>query len=339
MHIHFRNRRFVGMAAAAMLLAVSTVRGEDKPQAGVVRITDKAPTNSQMAPAGHSHGEAVHGPVVGHHHGCNGQCQHGCGGNVVHVGPEYEYTGHFLHDICTTMRMKTNAWCTKRRLQRQAESGCESDCDSHDCSLKCRLFGCRQGDNCNECEGRGCSLCRKHSRCDHCNGRGCNECGGDGQCNLHDKLDNCLARHRKRYGYFHPTGGGGHGLPWAGGYHMSYAVNPEHYDFRDGGVYAAPGYGIPMAVPLAPNVNHTYNYGWGIPSSRLTPVSRRVREPGIIPAMQPVVMPPPPYPAPRPGVPAAGVPGVPGSPAGPAYPGATPPAQPAAPENNTEAGA
>jgi len=29
-------------------------------------------------------------------------------------------------------------------------------------------------------------------------------------------------------------------------------------------------------VPMAPVVNHTYNYGWGIPSSRLTPVSHPV---------------------------------------------------------------
>lgn len=53
-----------------------------------------------------------------------------------------------------------------------------------------------------------------------------------------------------------------------------YAVDPNHFDARDGRVYSAAGYGIPMAVPLAPTVSHTYNYGWGIPSSRVTPVSR-----------------------------------------------------------------
>lgn len=53
-----------------------------------------------------------------------------------------------------------------------------------------------------------------------------------------------------------------------------YAVDPNHFDPRDGRVYSAPGYGMPMAVPLAPTVHHTYNYGWGVPSSRVTPVSR-----------------------------------------------------------------
>jgi len=59
-----------------------------------------------------------------------------------------------------------------------------------------------------------------------------------------------------------------------GSYDIVYAVNPCYFDKRDGRAYSAQGWGVPMAVPLAPNVEHTYNYGWGIPSSRLTPVSR-----------------------------------------------------------------
>ncbi len=59
-------------------------------------------------------------------------------------------------------------------------------------------------------------------------------------------------------------------------YSVVYAVNPAYSDARDSKVYAAEGYGVPMAVPLAPVVGHTYNYGWGIPSSRRTPVSRFV---------------------------------------------------------------
>ena len=31
---------------------------------------------------------------------------------------------------------------------------------------------------------------------------------------------------------------------------------------------------MPTAVPLAPNVRHTMEYGWGMPSSRLVPISR-----------------------------------------------------------------
>jgi len=67
-------------------------------------------------------------------------------------------------------------------------------------------------------------------------------------------------------------------IPLAGHYHIVYPVNPGYFDSRDGQVYAAPGYGGPVSVPLAPVVNHTYNYGWGIPSSRLTPVQRPVTQ-------------------------------------------------------------
>ncbi len=75
-------------------------------------------------------------------------------------------------------------------------------------------------------------------------------------------------------GYFIPTGCGGAGCPIVGAYEMIYPVDPNYHDARDGRVYAASASGVPMAVPLAPVVNYTYNYGWGVPSSRLTPVSR-----------------------------------------------------------------
>lgn len=51
------------------------------------------------------------------------------------------------------------------------------------------------------------------------------------------------------------------------------AVNPAYSDPRDSELYSAQGYGVPIAVPLAPVVRDTYNYGWGMPSSRLTPVA------------------------------------------------------------------
>lgn len=76
-----------------------------------------------------------------------------------------------------------------------------------------------------------------------------------------------------KFGYFIPTGGGGRGIPWVGCYSRVYPVNPYYRDGRDGQMWAAQGYGLPMAVPLAPVVGHTYDLSWGIPSSRLTPVS------------------------------------------------------------------
>ncbi len=81
---------------------------------------------------------------------------------------------------------------------------------------------------------------------------------------------------RCKFGYFIPSGNCGHGTPPLGFYSMVYPVNPEHFDGRDGQVYAAQGYAGPVAIPIAPNVNHTYNYGWGMPSSRLTPISHPV---------------------------------------------------------------
>lgn len=58
--------------------------------------------------------------------------------------------------------------------------------------------------------------------------------------------------------------------------HVSYTpVTPGYIDPRDtgGNVYAAEGYGVPVSVPMAPVVKHQYNYGWGVPSSRLTRIN------------------------------------------------------------------
>ena len=65
---------------------------------------------------------------------------------------------------------------------------------------------------------------------------------------------------------------GRHGL--FGRYDQVYAVNPGYSDRREGNVWAAAATGVPTAVPLAPNVRHTMEYGWGMPSSRLVPISR-----------------------------------------------------------------
>lgn len=90
----------------------------------------------------------------------------------------------------------------------------------------------------------------------------------------HDQSGNAMLDYfRCKFGYFIPTGGGGRGVPWTGHYARVYPVNPYYSDSRDGQAYAAQGYGLPMSVPLAPVVGHTYDYSWGIPSSRLTPVS------------------------------------------------------------------
>ncbi len=110
-----------------------------------------------------------------------------------------------------------------------------------------------------------------------CGRRGCGRCGRCGGGTLVQReLAKTCAWARLKFGYFIPTGSCGYGTPPFGHYSMVYPVNPQHFDARDGQVYAAQGYAGPVSVPLAPVVNHAYNYGWGIPSSRLTPISHPV---------------------------------------------------------------
>ncbi|AMV21826.1 hypothetical protein [Planctomyces sp. SH-PL14] len=91
---------------------------------------------------------------------------------------------------------------------------------------------------------------------------------------------------RKKLGYFHCTGSCGQGTPLLGKYHMVYPVNPGYFDPRDGMVYSSQVFNTPVGVPLAPVVHHQYNYGWGVPSSRLTPVSHPVSPYGGAPIGQ-----------------------------------------------------
>ena len=68
-------------------------------------------------------------------------------------------------------------------------------------------------------------------------------------------------------------------LPTFGSSRVIYPTNPYYFDPRDGKVYAAQGYGMPVGMPLAPNVEHAYNYSHGTPASRLTPISRMPVQP------------------------------------------------------------
>ena len=91
------------------------------------------------------------------------------------------------------------------------------------------------------------------------------------QANYHarnQRLSNCL------FGWMVPSGCCGQGCPPFGKYHVTYADDPGYADSRDGQAYGAQGYGVPVTVPLAPNVRYSYNYSWGTPSSRLTPVGQ-----------------------------------------------------------------
>ena len=109
----------------------------------------------------------------------------------------------------------------------------------------------------------------------------CNGCGS-GNCLTkcwHSQSLQYVARNRGTSwplaGWLIPTGCGGSGCPHTGKYSIVYAQNPSYFDQRDGMQWSAQGYGTPVTVPLAPVVRHQFNYGWGIPSSRVTPISHR----------------------------------------------------------------
>lgn len=175
--------------------------------------------------------------------------------------------------------------------------GCGAGCDTcapkkRCCLPGCCLLGCcLGGDDCDddddECEDEcddGCFCTRMLGLGGH--GHGAWGDSGYGYGPYGSAAEARLAHLRCRFGYFIPSGDCGQGLPWAGHYGLVYPLNPDYFDPRDGRIYAAQGYGTPIATPLAPNVEFTYNYGWGIPSSRLTPVSRHV--PGTMPITWPI---------------------------------------------------
>jgi hypothetical protein len=105
--------------------------------------------------------------------------------------------------------------------------------------LSVASLSARAGDECDECQegtrwDRFCSWCTSdHAKCKRCH-----------RCKKH-----CRGACRCRK-----------------------ALNPGYFDPRDTELYSAQGYNLPVAVPLAPVVKHQYNYGWGVPSSRLTRV-------------------------------------------------------------------
>ena len=92
-----------------------------------------------------------------------------------------------------------------------------------------------------------------------------------GQCLNYHGRNQRLANHL--FGWMVPSGCCGQGCPPCGKYQVTYADDPGYADHRDNGMaYGAQGYGVPLSVPLAPTVRQAYNYSWGTPSSRITPM-------------------------------------------------------------------
>ncbi|MCA9050036.1 MAG: hypothetical protein KDA89_14970 [Planctomycetaceae bacterium] len=91
-----------------------------------------------------------------------------------------------------------------------------------------------------------------------------------GQCLNFSARNQRLSNHL--FGWMVPSGCCGQGCPPVGKYCVTYADDPGYADPRDTQqAYGAQGYGVPVTVPLAPNVRHSYNYSWGMPASRVTP--------------------------------------------------------------------
>ncbi len=146
--------------------------------------------------------------------------------------------------------------------------------------VQCIIESCGTDQHCGKCR-----KCRTHveickpSLWDRVKAKFCRtrSCDTFGEFNVHCPQCRGLGRHCGRCGkkdrWWLPNGCGGKGCPPFGRYQMVYPLNPQHCDSRDRNVHAAQGYNVPMSVPLAPVVRHQYNYSWGVPSSRLTPIS------------------------------------------------------------------
>lgn len=152
-------------------------------------------------------------------------------------------------------------------------------CDPGMCpDYNCDSWNCDSGYNCDDCDyesghrRRMLTLCAKAAPKGSLNGARYPKRWWRGQqANYHarnQRLSNTL------FGWLVPSGCGGQGCPPVGKYQITYADQPDYADPQDGMAYGAQGYGIPVSVPLAPNVRQAYNYSWGTPSSRITQIGQ-----------------------------------------------------------------
>jgi hypothetical protein len=111
----------------------------------------------------------------------------------------------------------------------------------------------RAQDNCDDCEPGRWQRFTNWCRGGHCQGGG-----------------QCHGRGCSRCRFYRGDGTG----MWN---HYS-ALDGTYCDQRDTRLYSAQGYNVPVAVPLAPVVKNTYNYGWGVPSTRLTRVGAQYNQ-------------------------------------------------------------
>ena len=237
--------------------------------AGVVRMSDRLPAG--VRPASYLPGitpiaECGAPQAVG--------CQPGC------CAPDA------CSDSCGVCGVLTCDPCCNYTHGRQAVG--TDCCDGNGCYGQSCSGCCSNGSNCG-CNGYGCNQCCCNGQA-CCYGNGYNQrmntlfagpvCSGTGSRSRDHWRGQALSFRAKNarladklFGWMVPSGCCGQGCPPVGKYHMTYADQPDYADPRDAQMYAAQGYGMPMTVPLAPNVHQQYNYSWGVPASRITQIS------------------------------------------------------------------
>ena len=229
-------------------------------QEGVVRLSDQRPRGAIRQV---SYEEAAAAGCVG------GSCATGaCGPHGYIMRPNGAGVGYGVcdpNDPCRGNRLYGHG----DRWNREVETYSFRDLGHDTCGWAMPHKGCRGNacqNHCQDCRARG-------SRCHRC------------QCWLDQQAEMFFARNRQqsdimgahirgKLAYLTPMGNGGAGAPPFGCYQLVYPVAPDYANPHDvQQQYGAQGYGVPMSVPLAPNVRHTMNYSTGMPASRVTPIS------------------------------------------------------------------
>lgn len=289
------NTRIRWIAAASCLLAITSVASADE---GVVRITDSnqrsgvtrigTNANAQLTPEQQEQ-QAAYARIraqLAQQSSPNGQFrQVGFQTQTPHM---YQpQNSDMFQQASYGMQGCGTGHCGSAACgQGMTYGNCDSACPSGQCggsacgNCQSGHCGCDNGKNrrgrndnncqsCDDCYADGynermCTLFAKAAPDDGCS-RWCHR-WWQGQTNNYQARNQKLSNHL--FGWMVPSGC----CPPFGKYHVTYANDPGYADSRDGQVYGAQGYGTHMNVPLAPNVRQSYNYSWGTPASRITPI-------------------------------------------------------------------
>ena len=175
--------------------------------------------------------------------------------------------------------------------------GCNSCSCGGGCPGSACCCGCNSGGSCDDCfygPGHNSRMLTVFAKATPKGSR----CGGGGRYPKRwwrGQQLSYLARNQRLsnilFGWMIPSGCCGQGCPPVGKYQITYADQsggcqtggcqygcgpmgggmPGSGHPQDSIAYGAQGFGVPVTVPLPPNVRQSYNYSWGLPASRVTP--------------------------------------------------------------------